>query len=70
MFAESQGVNFKLYESNVAKNICLVAALTLMLFNLPALIGIILFENFGSDKKRTFINMMVTSTCYSTIQGK
>ena len=70
MSAESEDFYYKLYESNVAKNLCLVAALIFTLTLLPALTGIILFENFGSDKKRTIINMMITSMCYANFQGK
>ena len=68
--AESEDFYYKLYESNAAKNTSIVAAFIFSLFIVPELIGIIVFEKFGSDKKRTIINMMITSMCYSTFQGK
>jgi hypothetical protein len=32
-------------------------------------IGIVAFEKFGSDKKRTLINRLITCSCYSVLQA-
>ena len=48
--------------SMVALSLLLTSALA------PMLLGIIWFERFGSDKKRTLINLLVTSCCFTMIQ--
>lgn len=68
--ADSEEFHYKLYESNVAKSVCACVASIILLFAQPAFIGIIWFENFGSDKKRTIVNMMITSLCYASFEGK
>lgn len=59
----------KLYESSVAKNLCITAAVIFLLFTGIAISGIIVFHLRGSDKKRTIINHLIVSFCYSIIQG-
>jgi len=56
-----------LYRNRPSKFIIMSAALVLMAINLTLLYGIIWFERFGLDLKRTLINKLVSSICWSTM---
>ena len=60
---------FKLLESNVAKNLSIALAVVFVVLVIPGVIGIIMFEKFGSDKKRTIVNKFISSMCYTLCLG-
>ena len=55
-------------QNNPFKTMSLIFCSSSLLFLLPALLGIVWFEKFGSDNKRTMINMLVSSVCWTAIQ--
>ncbi len=56
-----------LRENNLYKMICVSLSVLIMVILLPLIYGVIWFERFGSDKKRTLINMLVSSACWTVI---
>lgn len=68
----NQSENFysKLYESGLVKNLSIAVAILITILVILGLTGIILYESYGSDKKRTAINMLITSMCWAVFQGK
>ena len=56
-----------LTENNPERIISLTVSLTFSVISIPFLYGIILFERFGSDKKRTVINTFTTMICWTLI---
>jgi len=65
-----QKMNFfhNLDEPTGFKIFSVIFSLINFIVTLPLLTGIIWFEKFGSDKKRTLINMLVSSICWTAIQ--
>jgi len=57
-----------LRENNLYKFASVSLSVVITVTLLPLIYGIIWFERFGSDKKRTLINMLVSSTCWTVIQ--
>jgi hypothetical protein len=56
-----------LRENNLYKMICVSLSVLIMVILLPLIYGVIWFERFGSDKKRTLLNMLVSSACWTVI---
>ena len=56
-----------LVENRPIKICGIIFVIVVTLINIPAALGIIWFEHFGSDLKRMFINRTVSSTCWNTI---
>ncbi len=56
-----------LTENNPERIICLVTSLIFSVVSVPFLYGIILFERFGSDKKRTVINIFTSMISWTFI---
>ena len=56
-----------LVENRPIKICGIIFVLVVTLINIPAALGIIWFEHFGSDLRRMFINRTVSSTCWNTI---
>ncbi len=54
-------------EKNTALVFSLILAILVTIFGPPLIFGIIWFERFGSDKKRTLLNMFVNMNCWTTI---
>ena len=57
-----------LRENNLYKTVCVSLSVLIMVTLLTLIYGIIWFERFGSDKKRTLINMLVSSACWTVIE--
>ena len=55
----------KLLESSFAKNGSIALAVIFVVLVAPVAVGVVAFEKFGSDKKRTIINKLFSSTCWS-----
>ena len=55
-----------LYFPRASKFIIMTSAFILVSFNLVLLYGVIWFERFGSDLKRTLVNKFVASICWAT----
>ncbi len=49
---------------DLPKSIAILLSVVLSLIVLPSLYGIIWFERFGSDSKRTIINQLFASVCW------
>jgi len=49
------------------KSLAIIVSVLLTLIVLPSLYGIIWFERFGTDSKRTLINQLVASICWYLI---
>ena len=49
---------------NLPKYIAFIVSVLLSLIVIPSLYGIIWFERFGSDSKRTLINQLFASICW------
>jgi len=52
---------------NLPKYIAFIVSVLLSLIVIPSLYGIIWFEKFGTDSKRTLINQLVSSICWYLI---
>jgi hypothetical protein len=52
---------------NLTKSFAIILSLLLSLIVLPSLYGIIWYERFGSDSKRTLINQLFASVCWYII---
>ena len=59
----------KLLESSFAKNGSITLAVIFVVLVAPVAVGVVAFEKFGSDKKRTIINMLIASMCYTVSLG-
>ena len=53
--------------SSMPHNISIATAFASVIIGPPFLFGIIWFERFGSDKKRTLLNMFATKVCWTNI---
>ena len=53
-----------LFEDRPIKTIGVVSAVASGFVYIPMFVGIVWFERFGSDKKRTILNKLVSSICY------
>ena len=56
-----------LTENNAERIISLISSLTFSIISVPFLYGIIMFERFGSDKKRSVINIFTSMICWTFI---
>ena len=56
-----------LKETNTPLVLSLVLSVLVVIFSPPLLFAIIWFERFGSDKKRTILNMFVNMNCWNCI---
>ena len=56
-----------LFENRPSKIIAVTSSVVLNMIYLPILYSIIWYEKFGSDKKRTVLNKLVSSICWSSI---
>ena len=66
----SQKINFisiDISEKNVPLVFSLIVSTLVVIFAPPLLFAIIWFERFGSDKKRTLLNMFVYMNCWTII---
>lgn len=54
-------------ENNPERIACLTFSIVTFLLGLPSLYSIIFYEHFGSDKKRTLLNMLVSMICWTLI---
>ena len=54
-----------LAENGTSRNVTLAVSIICQLIIPPGLLSIIIYEKFGSDKKRTFANKMTSSICWS-----
>ena len=57
-----------LYDKGSFKIVCVTIATILLILTSAAAFGIIWFERFASDKKRTLVNMMVSASCWTLIE--
>ena len=56
-----------LIERSLSHDVSVGVAVVSVVVGPPLLVGIIGFERFGSDKKRTLLNMLTTSVCWINI---
>ena len=56
-----------LKETNTPLVLSLVLSVLVVIFSPPLLFAIIWFERFGSDEKRTILNMLVSMNCWNCI---
>ena len=56
-----------LFEKHPAIIIGVIFTIMSSLFNIPLLLSVIWHEKFGTDKKRTVLNKLVASVCWSAI---
>ena len=56
-----------LFENRPSKIIAVTSSVVLNMIYLPILYSIIWYEKFGSDKKRTVLNKLVSSICWASI---
>ena len=54
-----------LLESKFERGVSLFISITVLILGPPMLFSIVWFENFGSDKKRTFLNRLVAMNCWT-----
>ena len=54
-----------LLESKFERGVSLFISITVLILGPPMLFTIVWFENFGSDKKRTFLNRLVAMNCWT-----
>ncbi len=54
-------------EQNTARITCLIISCLGIIFGPIVLYSIIWFERFGSDKKRTLLNMLFSMTCWTAL---
>ena len=57
-----------LFEEKTTKVISVVFATVGIFFLIPLTYGIIWYEHFGSDKKRTLLNKFVSSLCWAFME--
>ena len=57
-----------LFEEKTTKVISVVFATVGIIFLIPLTYGIIWYEHFGSDKKRTLLNKFVSSLCWAFME--
>jgi hypothetical protein len=57
-----------LQENNGYKIMSIILSIITGAMLMPLIVGIIWYERFGSDKKRTLINMLVVSCCWTLIE--
>lgn len=69
MFNSNFEFFFGLMENNSTKFCSIGYAIIASMIVLPFVFTIIWFEKYGSDKKRTLINMLVSSSYWSVIQA-
>jgi hypothetical protein len=68
-FGHKEGFYVGLMADNFPKVSSNVFSIVSTLFSLLAFYGIIWFERFGSDEKRTLINMLTSSVCWLAIEN-
>ena len=56
-----------LFENGPSITVGVIFSIILTLFIIPILLSVIWYEKFGSDKKRTILNKLVASVCWSAI---
>ena len=56
-----------LTDNNVSRIVCLVLSIASIVIGIPHLYSLIWFEKFGSDKKRTILNMFVSQLGFALI---
>lgn len=54
-----------LADNGTSRNLTLVWSIVCQLIIPPGLLSIIIYEKYGSDKRRTFANKMTSSICWS-----
>ena len=54
-----------LMENKIEKRISLFISITVLILGPPMLFSIVWFENFRSDKRRTFLNRLVAMNCWT-----
>ena len=54
-----------LLESKFERGVSLFISIAVLILGPPMLFTIVWFENFGSDKKRTFLNRLVAMNCWT-----
>ena len=54
-----------LAENGTSRNLTLAMSIVSQLVIPPGLLSIIIYEKYGSDKRRTFANKMTSSICWS-----
>ena len=54
--------------SSMPHNISIATAFASVIIGPPFLFGIIWFERFGSNLKRTFLNKMVSALCWTCFE--
>ena len=65
----SEGNVFELVnERNPFQALCVIFTIVSIVIVTPAFYGIIWYERFGSDKKRTLMNKLVSGICWSAIE--
>ena len=73
MFAREEAANnisqteklfIQLFENSPSKIVSVIVTLILVVFLTCGNFGIIWYEKFGSDKKRTLINKLFASICW------
>ena len=57
-----------LFQNRPVKTILVICCVLFSLLNIALSIGLIWFERFGSDKRRTLLNKLVSSLCYRILQ--
>ena len=57
-----------LFQNRPVKTILVICCVLFSLQNIALSIGLIWFERFGSDKRRTLLNKLVSSLCYRILQ--
>ena len=62
---ETEDIFTELFEPQPLKTISVILTILLALSLMALNFGIIFYEKFGSDKKRTIINKLFSSTCWS-----
>jgi hypothetical protein len=55
------------YDNGFVFDTSLILAIVSIIVATPLTFGIIFYEKFGSDKKRTLVNKLISSFCYTII---
>jgi hypothetical protein len=58
----------EVFRNSPVKVILIICCLLFSLLNIALSLGLIWFERFGSDKRRTLLNKLVSSLCYRILQ--
>lgn len=66
-FSDDEDFFSVLSESSTSRNVTLVLSIVGQLILPPGLLLIIIYEKYGSDKRRTFANKMAASICWAGI---